>query len=476
MAIIHNQSIYKTFQPRRIVLNALFLFLCTISVSLTTQVQAQEVFTIDQVEIDVTAESAVAARDQAFEEAQQKAFKMLAERLLPEEEAATFEPPAPSVISPMIKDFEITEEHLSKVRYLGTYTFRFYKDDITRFFGGRGLTFTSTISKPVLVLPFYQWGSRTVLWDSRNPWMAAWARAGAYNKGLVPVAVPIGDVQDVSDIADDAALTYDPNAMTSIISRYNAGSALIATATPVWTNGGTGTDETPDTLQIALYRATDSTPEYVDTLNITRTAEEDGVLLFDRAVTTVRKALQKDWKSRTVVDSTQSGTMIVTMHFTVMSEWVEAQKTLRALPGVQNVRILSLKPNAAQIEISYQGARDRLENALRESGLSMDLPTPAYIPPQEATPYNNAYPPYGNNPGTGNPYTTQQTPPVTQDPYNQNPYVTQNPYIDSQAPAVPPQPAPQPEPTQQPQSYKLNMNEQAPPPSQQPDNKIFLTP
>ena len=56
-------------------------------------------FTVDGVKVDVTAESAVAARGQAFEKAQQEAFKMLAERLLPEADAKTFEPPAVSTIS-----------------------------------------------------------------------------------------------------------------------------------------------------------------------------------------------------------------------------------------------------------------------------------------------------------------------------------------------------------------------------------------
>ncbi len=163
-------------------------------------------FTVDNVKVDVTAESAVAARTQAFEKAQQEAFKVLAERLLPEEEAKTFEPPAVTTISPMVKDFEITGEQLSRVQYIGTYTFRFKDQAIRSFFSNKNVSFSDVRSKPVLILPFYQTGTKVMLWGDTNPWLGAWGRTNT-RQGLVPVQVPIGDISDVGDVGDTQALT-----------------------------------------------------------------------------------------------------------------------------------------------------------------------------------------------------------------------------------------------------------------------------
>src|SRR5690606_27150955 len=126
-------------------------------------------------------------REKAFNEAQIIAFKALAARLLGEDEKASFTPPEVSVISGMLQDFEITDERLSAVEYIGTYTFRFDGPAVRNFFNMKGVTYSDVASRPVLVLPFYQWGSRMVLWQGNNPFLEAWGRNDVKG-GLVPLA------------------------------------------------------------------------------------------------------------------------------------------------------------------------------------------------------------------------------------------------------------------------------------------------
>ncbi|MBU0859343.1 MAG: DUF2066 domain-containing protein, partial [Alphaproteobacteria bacterium] len=181
-------GIYKVFGGTSIAL------LAALWLSIAPAAAQDPLYTIEGIKVDITAASAAAAREEAFIKAEQDAFAALAQRLLSEAELATFVPPDADTISNMVQDFELTEERLSTVRYMGTYTFRFKDSDVQKFFSVKGTAYTDVSSRPVLVLPFYQWGSRMVLWEGDNPWLNAWSRTTT-QRALVPVAVPIGDAQ-----------------------------------------------------------------------------------------------------------------------------------------------------------------------------------------------------------------------------------------------------------------------------------------
>lgn len=327
-------------------------------------------FTVDGVRVDVTAESAVAARTQAFEKAQQEAFKMLAERLLPEADAKAFEPPAIAVISPMVKDFEITGEQLSRVQYIGTYTFRFKDNAIRNFFADKNVSFTDVRSKPVLILPFYQVGTNVTLWGEGNPWLAAWGRTNTQS-GLVPVQIPIGDIADVGDIADTQALTYNSTSLHNMISRYGAGEAIIVMAQPKWQGDATGE---PSSIDVMIYRTDLGAPAFVKTISTVSTDKTGAETIFETAVRLTRQAFQSDWKNKTSVQMGEKATLNARVRFNSLREWSETQKALRKVPGISYMRVVRLNPKQAEVELTYSGAEDRLRLALAQSNLSLSEP------------------------------------------------------------------------------------------------------
>lgn len=328
----------------------------------------ESVFTIDGVKVDVTAESAVAARGQAFEKAQQEAFRMLAERLLPEGEAKTFTVPALSTISPMVKDFEITGEQLSRVQYIGTYTFRFKEHAIRNFFADRNVSFTDIPSKPILVLPFYQNGKVVTLWGENNPWLAAWSRTKT-NQGLVPVQIPIGDIADVGDITDAQALTYNSVNLHNMTGRYDAGEAIILIAQPKWS--ATQKPE-PEALDVMLYRTDLTAPVFVKTISVTETDKTSDETLFDAAVRVTRQAFQSDWKTKTSVTlGGEKSTINARVRFRSLREWAETQKALRQVSAVSYMRVVRLSPKQAEIELTYSGTMERLQQAFAEAHVGL---------------------------------------------------------------------------------------------------------
>lgn len=343
-------------------------FLCVLVVLLCAPAPAAlaqgSVFAVEDVHVDVTAENAIKAREQAFEQAQRDAFRTLAERLMPDSQFASFAVPEVSVISPLIKDFEVTSEQLSAVRYVGTYTFRFKENAVRNYFSYEGISYSDVGSKPVLILPFYQWGSRTVLWEDNNPFLAAWQRSASL-KGLVPVVVPIGDLQDVGDVSGDQSLTYNSGRLEGMLARYAAGEAVIIIAVPHMGPDGQGVSA----LDMGLYRTDRNGPEFVQTLTEQAAPGASAEVLFDGAVLSVRKALQRKWKEQTAAAPVQASRLRARVSFGSMAEWVATRGALERAPGVSSLRVVSLTPREARVEIGYHGDESQLRLALSQSDI-----------------------------------------------------------------------------------------------------------
>ena len=344
-----------------------FIALLGIFVSSDAHAKTSGIYTVKNVKIDITAKSAVQAREQAFKQAQRKAFMTLLNRIVSGEDISQFEEFDDQYIGSLVQDFEITSEKTSNVRYIGTYTFRFSQNALQELLNNNNLAYTDVGSKPILILPFYHDGSQTIIWDNNNPWMNAWNKQDSY-QGLVPMIVPVGDLMDTADIQNNQALSYNQENLRSMISRYEAGEALIAMALPQFKTGGS----TPDTLDIMLYRTDRNTPELA--AKITVQADQSGKDIFSAAVIKTQAKLQQDWKQRTTTSSSQSNNLKVRAAFKSMRQWVETHQALKKVQGVHSVKVLSLTPDHAIITMSFNGSESRLRLALAQSDISLSEP------------------------------------------------------------------------------------------------------
>ncbi len=231
--------IYKQFASLR---TAFYLLLATLFLMFPHGLRAETnpAYTVEGVEVDVTAENAVKAREKALDEAQVKAYHMLAERFLTPEEMKTFKDPDPVTVSSVVQDFEVIKEQLSKKRYKGTYTIRFRPNAMKMQMASQGRTYSDVAKKPVLVLPFYQVGGSTTLWSETNPFMRAWRTLPADKNMMQPTVLPLGDANDMAQVDDSDALQYDPLEVQELASRYGADdiAILVASSEPTQTVQG----------------------------------------------------------------------------------------------------------------------------------------------------------------------------------------------------------------------------------------------
>lgn len=349
---------------------AFFIF-CFVFSAKTVQAY-NSLFIVENVSVDVTAENSVAAQEQAFEVAQVKAFKVLAQRLVDEAQANTMETPDSLTISSLVKDYEITNEQLSSVRYVGTYTFRFREKEVSSFFSLSGVSFTEAQSKTLLVLPVFQKDGKNSIWSQDNIWMKAWSGA-ELSRGLVPVEVPIGDLMDIADIDDNNALSYNRVNLDRMLERYDAGEAAVMIAVPdMDLLAVEGDDEqAKGRLRISIYRTDYAQAEYVKDLNLQADGEETRDDIYNRAVQMAYAALQKDWKRKTISSIAETQTYQVHASFNTLKQWTSIQNALRRVSGISNVSVLSVKKNEAFISFTFRGDEVRLSKALREVSLNL---------------------------------------------------------------------------------------------------------
>lgn len=333
-----------------------------------TAIAADQAYTVDQVKADATADNAADARERAFEQAQTTAFQILTGRLLSLDRIADFEMPPIEIISTLVQDFEILDEQLSRVRYIGTYRFRFKERAVSDFLSGKGLAHADVSSKPVLVLPFYQYNSRNILWAENNKWLSAW-KYNSGRKGLVPVIVPIGDLQDLTDMNEEKAKTSDWSKLASMKDRYGAGEVMVLLAIPQITPQGQ-----ISALRIDIYTFESGQPEYANGLNIQKLPGENEVSMFSRTAGEVKEKLQQLWKDMTIADPRQTNEITVLIHYNNMEEWVNTKSALDGIKMFDELDVISLTPLEASLKIKFRGDESRLRLALSQKDLILSKP------------------------------------------------------------------------------------------------------
>lgn len=361
---------YQENNCKRIIITVGFIFLCWLNMG---QAMAYDsLFVVEGVKVDVTAGNSVAAQNKAFDEAQNRAFSILAQRMVVEAQAASVSTPNALTISSLVKDYEVTDEQLSAVRYVGTYTFRFREAAVSKFFSVSGVTFTNVGSKTLLILPVFQRDGRNMIWSEGNLWMTSWSNA-TLSSGLVPVEVPIGDLMDIADIDEDQALSYERRKLDRMLGRYDAAEAAIMIAVPDKTlsdirNAG---QKAVGRLRISIYRTDRASAEHVQDIFLVADGQETLKGIYDRGVLNAYTALQKDWKRKTLASAAQSQVFHIRVPFANIKQWVQVRQALTKISGLNDLSVLSMKKVEARLSFKYRGDIKHLRDGLSRSNMSL---------------------------------------------------------------------------------------------------------
>lgn len=349
------------------------------AVSAAAAPSAADPFAVSGVRVDINGSNPTTVRDQAIREAQAKAWAELYRRLVP----GGGNPPRLSdgEIAKLVQGFEIDEEKVSASRYVGAITVRFRPNAVRDALGqsGGATQYVEPPSRPFVILPVTLTDGRTILWQDRTPWRAAWeARQPAAS--LVPLVVPDGELSDAQAISGEDAVAGNADALARIAQAYKAGGVVVA-RTDLPANG-------PDpargmTVDVTRYGLDGTRENQTVQVKGGGTADE----LLSRAVASVGTQVDESWKREHTTATGPEQNTLVRVPLTAVNDWVETRKRLSAVNAVTRNTLMSISRSEALITLTYRGAPEQLAQALARQDLSF-----AHAAPPVAAPVAAGYP------------------------------------------------------------------------------------
>jgi len=332
------------------------------------QAQGADIFTVRDVPVDETAATAADARQAALAVGQRRAFRRLMERLVPEDQQERIPAVDSTALQYYVQDFSVNNERTSTVRYLADLTFRFNGDEVRSFLRNAGVGFAETRSKPVVVLPVFSTpGTDATLWLADNPWRDVWALKPG-DDGLVPLIVPIGDLDDLAAIDAPRALSGDRESLKAIAERYGADDVLVSAATL------TGDPQDGSAvLQVVTRRYQEGAASVTLRDKLVQVTGEPYDGFLKRAADRIDDAVQEAWKQQYVLQFGNQRSILVYVPLTGLDDWLTVRKRLDGVAAIQQTGLTTLSRKEAQLEITFVGDEQRLSRALAQRDLFLSL-------------------------------------------------------------------------------------------------------
>ena len=323
------------------------------------------VFAVQGVEADVTDKDVATAKNKALFDVQMKAIVMLAQRLGNETFAAEIAKLPPETVLPLLKSLSIEQEGTAPGHYIGKFTVRFIPEKVQSLFESYGVVVVSEQSTPMLVLPVWKAAEGTQLWED-NLWRNAWLNLHA-EQSLVPLIIPIGDLEDTAAITAQDVLNLDPIKLEALRRRYGVRTILVAIAEPAEGNGIhamlNGESELGKMTFDKIYTAEPATLE----TSVALAASRFHKVMIDKYKSDQGKAIAQAGQDQSGVSSS----IPVTVPFSGPSEWNGIRSRILSSPGVIGVDVSTFAADGAVIRLMYVGDLPFVQASLQGTGLQM---------------------------------------------------------------------------------------------------------
>lgn len=324
-----------------------------------------EAFNVTGVAVDIQAESASKAREEAIEKAQVEAFDKLARRLLPDNEYQYLPNFDSNIIMGLVRDFAVKNEQTSATRYRASFDIRFHEDKVKDLFERTGISYSSVTRKPILVIPVLQAGKQFLIWEDPNPWRMAW-RMARIPSGLVTVRVPVGDIDDIRDVPGVEVFSGKTEGLEQIALRYDADQVFFAVARskgPVM-KASEGLD-----ITIYTYDSYEEAMRRIGMLEVPPSSQGDESATWADSVVKVVHTIRTQWKEQTLGIAGQNHTIPVRANIKELREWVRIQQRLKETPPIEEISVISMAKDAVDLKITFSGSLSRLKVALEQQDL-----------------------------------------------------------------------------------------------------------
>ncbi len=345
---------------------ASFVAAALVLVAAPVLAQTKDVYEVRNITVDITADTASKAREQALADGQTRAFQKLLERLTLRIEHGGLPKLTSDEIAPFVSDFSVEGEKTSAVRYLATLTFRFKNKEVRKLLNDFGFSFAETVSKPVLVLPVFQNAGALILWDDPNPWRDAWA-GREKRLGLVPTLMPLGDLKDIGAIGAEQAMDGDQQRLNAIAKRYGASDTLVVFGV-LRLDAAKGRR----VLDVYFTRHGSHLREQTEVVGFTQNKDETVEILLARAARELTYIVEDNWKRDNILQFERSGEISAVVPITGLKDWLEVKSRLGNVAVIRSTDMVLMSQTEVRITLHFLGETAQLTLALEQADLKLN--------------------------------------------------------------------------------------------------------
>ncbi|MCL2672937.1 MAG: hypothetical protein FWF01_00940 [Alphaproteobacteria bacterium] len=318
-------------------------------------VHLKRLFTAFNVRVDVTDESAAAARQAAMQEAYMKAFAEVYRRLtntpVPVHAGMTHER-----IVPLISDVVIEHERTSRVRFIGAMNIAFRPAETLRLVESMSSGHISSPAMVLAVVPLFFDGEDQWLWQDGNPWLA-FLQSNANESVVAPIMVPNPD-RAARQL--DVHLARERNASRLLaFARNNGGDGVLLTDV-IYNDGH---------MRFLASKINDS-GKTVPVADIS--VPGDGDQALRDGFTAIVAELERQHRDETVGRRARNvGILEALVHLKSPRELPAIEATLSRLRVINRFDLRAIKGNKVQFSLYFSAPADQVIDALVSQGLDV---------------------------------------------------------------------------------------------------------
>ena len=327
-----------------------------------------DIFTAVNLPVDVTAESALEAREKALQDGQRMALQRVLTRITLRTDHSSLPEPDDKAIEQMVATVAVANEKTSTVRYLAKVTVRFHRSAVRQLLRDAGIRFSETRAKPILVLPVLEKGAALSLFENSNIWRNAWAGLDLAQDALMPLRLPLGDLMDITTITAQAALAGRDDLLKVIAHRYEVNNILVAHAVLNIDLRAGGLPR----VAVNLLRFGPG-GKSIEVLDYTVRVGNDLEEAMGRLALLVAMDQQEQWKRRTQLSFGEEISLSALVPLSDLSDWLTVRKRLAASAMVSGFQLQGISLQDAQVVIDYLGDADSLAVSLAQRDLKLVL-------------------------------------------------------------------------------------------------------
>lgn len=329
---------------------------------------ASSVFEVRDVFVDVTAENVTQARARAMRQAQEEALSIVLKRVTSKQDHELLPWVEPKQRANYIRDFSVENEKTSAVRYLATLTFHFKPEEIRKLLQSRNLSFSETQSKAVLYLPLYEDRGRLTIWEEPNPWAQAW-RQKPTDHGLVPIALPLGDLEDIGALTAQQAFDTDSVALQTLIARYGTNGAIVT----LLRARALDSEGQPTAADLIITRVGREDAGRSTAVGLQAQAGESSAAFLERLADATHDQLEESWKQANQLNFGSLAVLPVNLSITQLQQWLTVKQKLSGVAVVRQTEVALLSRDLVQLNLHYLGSLDQLIGALQQVDLGLSV-------------------------------------------------------------------------------------------------------